>query len=77
MSHKAIEKKDFISFPLQRHSNNFWLAFIIPQRHQLRKSMLGSAESRGFGDAESRVQIFQSLFTGSSLPWKVLSHLLL
>lgn len=58
VSHKTIEKKNFVSFPLQKHSYNFWLAFIIPQHHQLRKSMLGSAEPSGLGVAESRVQMF-------------------
>lgn len=54
VKHKTIEKKDFVSFPLQKYSHNFWLAFIIPQHAQLRKSMLAAAKSCGFGAAESR-----------------------
>lgn len=52
VNHKTIEKKDFVSFPLQKYSPNFW--FTIPQHAQLRKSMLGAAKSCGFGAAESR-----------------------
>jgi len=69
VSHETIEKEDSLSFSLQKHSHNFWLAFIIPEHHHLRKSMLGAAESR--------MQIFQSVLTGFPVLWKVLPCLLL
>lgn len=52
VNHKTIEKKDFVSFPLQKHSHNFWLAFISPQHPQLRKSMLGSVKSCRLGTVD-------------------------